>query len=117
MARRAYSEWPEKRFCNDTGSFFKCKYWAHMGGRTIGRMISNDAEFAARLKKLEIEKPGGINVKITEADFNKLSFEDQIRIDLQTDILVSIFIYTFIKLFNLLIKLIIDWCSWCWINT
>ena len=60
-----------------------------MGARSIGRMIQNDAELAAGLKALEQEKPGGVNVKITDVDFNKLNFEDQIRIDLQTDILVS----------------------------
>jgi hypothetical protein len=89
LARRAYSEWPEKRFCNDTSSFFKCHYWAHMGGRTIGRMIRNDADLVQGLKALETEKPGGRDVRITDVDFNKLNFENQLKIDLKTDILVS----------------------------
>jgi hypothetical protein len=89
MARRAYSEWPEKRFCNDTHSFFKCELWSHMGARSIGRTIQNDAEFSKALKGLEDEHFGDRTVKMMDSDFNTLSFEAQIRRDLQTDILVS----------------------------
>jgi hypothetical protein len=88
LARRAYSEWPEKRFCDDLNSYFKCEYWSHMGGRIIGRMIQNDAELVEGLKSLETEKPGGVDVRFNDVDFNKLSFEDQIRVDLKTDIMV-----------------------------
>lgn len=52
MARRASVEWPEKRFCSDTDNFFHCKHWAHLGMRTLGRMVKNDAavsnDFATR---------------------------------------------------------------------
>jgi hypothetical protein len=61
-----------------------------MGGRTIGRIIRNDADLVNGLKALEQEKPGGRDVRFTDIDFNKLNFENQIRIDLKTDILVSL---------------------------
>lgn len=61
-----------------------------MGGRTIGRMIANDEELVNGLKALEKEKPGGRDVRFTDIDFNKQSFENQIRTDLGTDILVPI---------------------------
>jgi len=89
MARRPYSEWPEAKFCNDDTSFFKCEYWAHMGGRAIGRMISNDASFVDALKNLESGNYNGKIVKFLNVDYNKLSFEEQIKIDLQTDIMIG----------------------------
>jgi hypothetical protein len=61
-----------------------------MGGRTIGRIIRNDADLVAGLRALETEKPGGRDVRITDVDFNKLDFENQIKIDLKTDILVPL---------------------------
>ena len=59
-----------------------------MGARAIGRMIKNDEDLVKGLKALETEKPGGRDVRITDVDFNKLNFENQIKIDLKTDILV-----------------------------
>jgi len=53
MARRASSEWPEKKFCSDTESFFLCRLWANWGVRRLGRMVSNDAEVVKALKGLE----------------------------------------------------------------
>ena len=53
MARRASSEWPEKKFCSDTESFFLCRLWADWGVRRLGRMVSNDAEVVKALKGLE----------------------------------------------------------------
>ena len=59
-----------------------------MGPRAIGRTIQNDAEFSQALKALESEDFGDRTVKMMDADFNKLSFEGQIRRDLHTDIMV-----------------------------
>eukprot|EP01036_Dinobryon_divergens_P033044 gene33044-42754_t len=61
MARRASKEWPEKKYCNSTGSFFLCHLWAGFGSRALGRMVANDV----------------------------LTFEEQIKIDLSTDIMVG----------------------------
>jgi hypothetical protein len=44
MARRASSQWPERRFCDSKNSFFKCEQWAHLDKRSLGRMIKNDQE-------------------------------------------------------------------------
>jgi hypothetical protein len=40
LARRASSEWPEKRFCDSQKSFFLCELWAGFGIRSLGRMVS-----------------------------------------------------------------------------
>ena len=61
-----------------------------MGAREIGRVIRNDVQFSAALKELENEDFGDRRVRMMDSDFNKLSFEDQIRRDLQTDIMVSV---------------------------
>lgn len=44
MARRASVEWPEKRFCSNTDNFFHCEHWAHLGMRTLGRMVRNEEQ-------------------------------------------------------------------------
>ena len=33
------SEWPEKKFCSNTESFFLCRLWATFGVRRLGRMV------------------------------------------------------------------------------
>jgi len=53
MARRASSQWPERRFCDSTDSFFKCEDWQHLDKRSLGRMIRNDDAVVASLKTLE----------------------------------------------------------------
>jgi len=53
MARRASSQWPERRFCDSKHSFFKCEDWQHLDQRNLGRMVKNDDEIVAALRKLE----------------------------------------------------------------
>ena len=92
MARRASTEWPEKRYCNDTHSFFLCRFWEGpnaLGVRSLGRMVQNDASVVEKLKALEGRTfSNGALVKVTDVDYNLLSFEEQIETDLQTDIMV-----------------------------
>ena len=90
MSRRASTVWPEKKFCSDTNSFFLCKFWDNFGIRSLGRMIRNDADVVSALKSLENETfRNGARVKLSEVDFNLLSFPEQIKHDLQTDIMVG----------------------------
>ena len=90
MSRRASTVWPEKKFCSDTKSFFLCKLWDHFGIRSLGRMVKNDAEVVAALKTLETSKfSNGARVKLSEVDFNLLTFPEQIKHDLKTDIMVG----------------------------
>ena len=92
MARRASSEWPEKRFCDDNNSFFLCHFWSGnnaLGVRSLGRMIRNDAEIVAAMKALEKRVfSNGAVVVFQDVDYNLMSFEDQIKADLATDIMV-----------------------------
>lgn len=37
MARRPSKEWPEKKYCSSTDSFFTCSYWDNFGQRNLGR--------------------------------------------------------------------------------
>ncbi|KAH8061211.1 hypothetical protein JL722_4517 [Aureococcus anophagefferens] len=60
LARRSSSEWPEKRFCDSETSFFDCAKLQHLGARGLG----------ARSR-------------------TTLSFEDQIKVDLDTDVMVG----------------------------
>lgn len=91
MSRRPSKEWPEKKYCDDEHSFFLCKYWENFGPRSLGRMIRNDNEVSEELKKLETEKfkDGDVQVKVQTVDFNILTFEEQIKVDLETDIMVG----------------------------
>ncbi len=90
MSRRATKQWPERKYCNDTNSFFLCHYWENFGQRSLGRMVRNDAEVVKALKGLENEGFGnGVIVKVQDVDYNVLTFEEQIKIDLQTDIMVG----------------------------
>ena len=88
MARRASTVWPEKKFCSDDKSFFLCKLWDNFGIRSLGRMIKNDKDVAKALQSLEAETfKNGAKVKLSEVDFNLLSFPEQIKHDLRTDIM------------------------------
>jgi EGF domain-specific O-GlcNAc transferase len=91
LARRASSEWPEKRFCNDETSFFLCKYWAHMGIRSLGRMIRNEKDVIAVLRQQLTNRnfENGVAVIFQDVDYNLLTLKEQIAVDLQTDILVG----------------------------
>ena len=44
LARRSSSEWPEKRFCNDTTSFFLCDLWKDWGIRSLQRQDNDEHE-------------------------------------------------------------------------
>lgn len=93
MSRRPSREWPEKKFCNDTHSFFLCQYWSGpnaLGSRSLGRMVQNDAEVVRGLRSLQDEVfSNGAKVVLTEADYNELSLEQQIETDMHTDIMVG----------------------------
>jgi hypothetical protein len=90
MARRASVEWPEKHFCNDTASFFKCSYWDGFGIRTLGRMVMNEDELMIGLKALERETwSNGAIVEVQLADYNLLNLEEQIKHDLDIDIMIG----------------------------
>lgn len=90
LARRSSIEWPEKKFCNDTHSFFKCKYWENFGIRKLGRVLRNEAELITALKTLEsFPFPNGAKVTVQDVDFNLLGFEEQIKVDLNTDVLIG----------------------------
>lgn len=53
-------------------------------------MIKNDKKVVEALKGLEKETfKNGARVKLLEADFNLLPFADQIKADLQTDIMIG----------------------------
>lgn len=91
MARRPSKEWPERKYCNSTDSFFTCSLWDNFGQRTLGRMIRNDQEVSAMLKSLEGRDWGkdGRRVVFQDVDYNVLTFQQQIEIDLQTDIMIG----------------------------
>lgn len=83
LARRASSEWPEKRFCDDIGSFFECALWAgpRWGIRSLGRMVKNEADLIAGLKTLEAHAfRNGAAVTVNVVDYNLLSFRDQVQL-------------------------------------
>jgi len=90
MARRASSVWPEKRFCNDTTSFFECRFWDNFGIRSLGRMIHNERALFDALKLVEKETfPNGAVVQVSDVDYNLMSLEEQIATDLRTDIMIG----------------------------
>jgi hypothetical protein len=95
MSRRPSAQWPERKYCDDQNSFFKCHYWENFGPRHLGRMVTNDNEVVDALKRLETqtdfldELPVGTKIKFQAVDFNVLSFKEQIQIDLETDILIG----------------------------
>lgn len=94
MARRSSSEWPEKRFCDSQNSFFLCEYWSKWGLRSLQRTLQNEVDLLAMMKKLEMETfSNGAVVTIKDVDYNLLSFEEQIKTDLQTDIMVQMFLF------------------------
>ena len=90
LARRSSSEWPEKRFCDSETSFFDCAKLQHLGVRGLGRTIKNDAEVVRALKSLETRSfANGARVRFRDVDYNLLSFEDQVKVDLDTDVMVG----------------------------
>lgn len=90
MARRASVEWPEKHFCSDTESFFKCRFWDNFGIRSLGRMVSNEKALMDALKQLERESfANGAIVSVIDVDYNLLNLKEQIQNDVKTDIMVG----------------------------
>lgn len=96
MARKPTKEWPEKKYCDDINSFFLCDYWRHFGSRQLGRMVANDNEVLQTLKRLEAHEydflqslPSGIKIRVQAVDFNVLTFKEQIKVDLETDIMIG----------------------------
>jgi hypothetical protein len=90
LTRRPTNEWPEKKYCNDTHSFFKCQFWANLGPRQLGRMVRNDAALIDGLKGLESQSfSNGASVRVVAADYNVLSLREQLVSDIQTDIMVG----------------------------
>lgn len=90
MARRASTVWPEKRFCNDTHSFFQCSLWESFGVRALGRMLRNEADVIAGLRALEKEAySNGARVTVRDVDYNLLTFREQIETDVTTDVMVG----------------------------
>lgn len=82
--------WPERRFCDSKHSFFICEDWEHLNMRPLGRMVRNDAEVVRALRSLEqVEWPNGVKVAFRDVDFNLLTFEEQIQIDVTTDVMVG----------------------------
>jgi hypothetical protein len=90
MARRASKEWPERKYCDSKNSFFLCDLWANFGERKLGRMVRNDAEVVAALKGLQNRRIGSAKkIVVQDVDYNILTFEEQIKVDLETDIMIG----------------------------
>ena len=80
MSRLASVIWPERAYCDDR--YFRCEDWGHLNIRVIGRVLSNDAEVVAALAARS-------ELNVSGADFNKLPFEEQVRLVAGTDILAG----------------------------
>lgn len=90
MARRSSGVWPEKRFCDSETSFFGCDFVKHLGTRPLGRTIKNDGVVVSALKGLEERTfPNGARVVFRDLDYSKLSFDEQIAANLDTDVMVG----------------------------
>lgn len=88
MSRRATKEWPEKKYCDSQNSFFLCQYWENFGPRQLGRMVRNDAEVVAALKSFAANYRAK-KVVIKDVDFNVLTLKEQIKVDLETDLMIG----------------------------
>ena len=86
MARRSQRDWPEKQFCDDENSFFKCDYWKNKGKRHLGRMIQNDAALVMAFENLAKQEK---DVVFNNANYNTMTLEEQIKTDLETDIMIG----------------------------
>jgi hypothetical protein len=90
IPRRASVEWPEKAFCDSKESYFDCSQLSHLQIRSLGRMIKNDREIIRVLRQLEtMTFSNGARVRVREVDFSTLSFEEQIAVDVTTDVLIG----------------------------
>ena len=98
MARRSTPQWPERKYCNDTHSFFACRYWDNFGERALGRMILNENALIAKMQEFGKEaRNDGKRIVVNVADFNKLSFREQILVDIKTDIMVRCCFLTYLR--------------------
>ena len=88
LTRRSSSKWPERKFCgNDT--YFKCHHWTG-SNRRIGRTIKNDEQVIKELKTLESMKfDNNAGVTFEAIDYGTLDFKDQIKKDLEIDVMVG----------------------------
>ncbi|CAN0043798.1 unnamed protein product, partial [Laminaria digitata] len=92
VARRSSVQWPERAYCSEDGreSFFTCEYFSHLDTRQLQRRVKNEAEVVRSLKTLEGKTfENGAVVEVRDMDYNLLSFEDQIKNDLDTDIMIG----------------------------
>ncbi|CAM9458894.1 unnamed protein product [Ectocarpus sp. 13 AM-2016] len=92
MARRSSVQWPERAFCSEDGrdSFFTCEYFSHLDTRELQRKVKNEADVVRGLQALEGEEfSNGAVVEVRDADYNLLSFEEQIKHDLETDVMIG----------------------------
>eukprot|EP00904_Undaria_pinnatifida_P005266 jgi/Undpi1/186/HiC_scaffold_1.g00183.m1 len=92
VARRSSVQWPERAYCSEHGrdSFFTCDYFNHLDTRQLQRRVKNEAEVVRSLKALEGKTfENGAVVEVRDMDYNLLSFEDQIKNDLDTDIMIG----------------------------
>ena len=90
MARRSASDWPEKRFCDSKNSFFKCERLQHLGKRSLGRSVKNDAAVVKALESLQRKSfANGAKVTVQDVDYSNLDFRAQIKTNLDTDVMVG----------------------------
>ena len=90
-ARRASVQWPERAFCDTKRSYFDCGQLDHLQLRKLGRMVRNDGAVLSKLRSLEgkTDFRNGAAVKVRDVDFSTLSFEDQIAVDVTSDVLIG----------------------------
>ena len=89
-ARRASVQWPERAFCDSAHSYFICEKLEHLQKRKLGRMVRNDNQTLNALRTLETENfANGAVIKVRDVDFSTLSFEEQIAMDVTTDIMIG----------------------------
>mmetsp|Transcript_42238 Transcript_42238/g.99129 ORF Transcript_42238/g.99129 Transcript_42238/m.99129 type:complete len:693 (+) Transcript_42238:150-2228(+) len=88
MARRSSVIWPERAFCDDR--FFVCSEWSHLENRKLGRVVKNDKEVVAALQEMQSATfSGGRTMVFVDMDYNLLSFQDQLKTDCMTDVMIG----------------------------
>eukprot|EP00802_Teleaulax_amphioxeia_P006779 Tamp_06784.p1 GENE.Tamp_06784~~Tamp_06784.p1 ORF type:complete len:683 (-),score=140.00 Tamp_06784:274-2322(-) len=88
MARRSSVKWPERSFCDN--HYFKCNLFEHLKSRSLSRVVTNDKDVVAALRKLaEEKKVDGKSLFFMDADYNVLPFEMQMRYNLMTDVMIG----------------------------
>ena len=88
LSRRSSGKWPEKKYCGEN-TFFKCHHWTD-SNRKLGRTVKNDEEVIEALKKIEtMHFDNNAGVTIEAIDYGTLDFKDQIRKNLEIDIMIG----------------------------